>query len=185
MAEMVRCAGMRVAAVTGLSGSGKTTLIEALIRFYVARGERVAAIKHTHHALNGENRGDTARFLAAGAEPVILAGDREAMIWSAAAVLPLPLSFRASSEGPGWVGFHQQEVGTPPAQVPRSTLGMTSFGFETPSLAAFQMALLELVGAVDVVLIEGFKDYDGWPRIEAGCSAPEAAATLDRIWRSS
>ena len=72
---------MRVAAVTGLSGSGKTTLLEALIRRYVAGGARVAAIKHTHHALNDEDRGDTARFRAAGAEPVIFAGDGEAILF--------------------------------------------------------------------------------------------------------
>lgn len=80
MAEMVRCETMRVAAVTGLSGSGKTTLIESLIRRYVAAGTRVAAIKHTHHPLNDEDRGDTARFRAAGAEPVIFAGDGEAIL---------------------------------------------------------------------------------------------------------
>ena len=71
---------MHVAAVTGLSESGKTTLIEALIRRYVAGGALVAAIKHTHHALNDLERGDTARFRAAGAEPVIFAGDGEAIV---------------------------------------------------------------------------------------------------------
>jgi molybdopterin-guanine dinucleotide biosynthesis protein B len=72
---------MYVAAVTGLSGSGKTTLIESLIRRYVAAGAQVAAIKHTHHPLNDEDRGDTARFRAAGAEPVIFAGDGEAILF--------------------------------------------------------------------------------------------------------
>ncbi len=132
---------MRVAAVTGLSGSGKTTLLEALIRLFVARGERVAAIKHTHHALNAENRGDTARFLAAGAEPVILASARDAMIWSAMGVLPIR--------------------------------------YDLPS------DLLLHTGLVEIVLVEGFKEYDGWPHIEPRQSAPEAAAMLDRIWRSS
>ena len=80
MAQMVRCGTMHVAAVTGLSGSGKTTLVEALIRRYVAGGARVAAIKHTHHLLNDDDRGDTARFRAAGAEPVIFAGDGEAIV---------------------------------------------------------------------------------------------------------
>src|SRR5258708_1457968 len=82
---------MHVAAVTGMSGSGKTTLVEALIRLYSGRGERVAAIKHTHHPLNLENRGDTARFLAAGATPVLLARDDEAVVWSAANLPPLPV----------------------------------------------------------------------------------------------
>jgi molybdopterin-guanine dinucleotide biosynthesis protein MobB len=43
----------------------------------------VAVIKHTHHELNDENRGDTARFRAAGAEPVMLAGGRAAVVWTA------------------------------------------------------------------------------------------------------
>ena len=72
---------MHVAAVTGLSGSGKTTLIESLIRRYVAGGMAVAAVKHTHHPLNEEDRGDTARFRAAGANPVIFAGDGEAILF--------------------------------------------------------------------------------------------------------
>lgn len=72
---------MRVAAVTGPSNSGKTTLIAALIQHFVARGQRVGAIKHTHHALNERVEGDTARLAAAGGEPVILAGDGEAVIF--------------------------------------------------------------------------------------------------------
>src|SRR5215212_9393425 len=69
----VRITRMHVAAFIGASRSGKTTLIAELIGRYVAAGLRVGAIKHTHHALNEENRGDTALFRAAGAEPVILA----------------------------------------------------------------------------------------------------------------
>ncbi|MEA2463450.1 MAG: molybdopterin-guanine dinucleotide biosynthesis adapter protein [Acidobacteriota bacterium] len=72
---------MKVAAIAGFSGAGKTTLIVELIRRFVAQGKRVGAIKHTHHALNEEHRGDTARFLEAGAEPVILAGAGEAVIF--------------------------------------------------------------------------------------------------------
>lgn len=73
---------MKVAAVTGYSGSGKTTAIESLIRHFVAAGQRVGAIKHTHHTLNEIDKGDTAVFRRAGAEPVILAGDGEAVIFS-------------------------------------------------------------------------------------------------------
>ena len=72
---------MKVAAITGYSGAGKTTLIVALIRRYLAEGKRVGAIKHTHHVLNEEHRGDTGRFLDAGAEPVILARTGEAVIF--------------------------------------------------------------------------------------------------------
>ena len=78
---------MKVAAITGYSGSGKTTLIAALIRRYVAEGKRVGAIKHTHHVLNEENKGDTAKFRAAGAEPVILAGTGAAVIFLALGTL--------------------------------------------------------------------------------------------------
>ena len=72
-----------VAAITGYSGSGKTTLLVALISRYVAEGKRVGAIKHTHHPLNEENRGYTARFRAAGAEPVILAGSNAGVVFRA------------------------------------------------------------------------------------------------------
>ena len=69
----------RVAVFTGFSGSGKTTLVERLIPLLAARYGRVAAIKHTHHAVNDEHRGDSARFAAAGADPVILAGAGDAV----------------------------------------------------------------------------------------------------------
>jgi len=109
-----------VLAVTGWSSSGKTTLIVELIKHCVARGERVAAIKHTHHDINDRNEGDTARFLAAGASQVVLLNDRDAIQW-----------------------------GTP----------LT----------------------IDVLFIEGFKSYNGWPRIEAPADLTEAIAILDRI----
>lgn len=70
---------MKVAAIVGPSGSGKTTLIGKLIVELVAEGNRLAAIKHTHHALDERDRGDTSLFRGAGADPVILAGDGEAI----------------------------------------------------------------------------------------------------------
>src|SRR3712207_5469104 len=73
---------MRVAGIAGPSGAGKTTLIVELIKRYRAGGKRVGAIKHTHHPLNEEHRGDTGRFLDAGAEPVILAGTDAAVIFT-------------------------------------------------------------------------------------------------------
>lgn len=76
---------MNVAAITGFSGAGKTTLIVQLIGRFTGQGLRVGAIKHTHHHLNEENRGDTARFRAAGADPVVLAGPGQAVIFSNAA----------------------------------------------------------------------------------------------------
>lgn len=73
---------MNVAAIVGYSGSGKTTMIVALIGRYIAEGKRVGAIKHTHHPMNEEHRGDTGRFRDAGANPVILAGHHEGVIFS-------------------------------------------------------------------------------------------------------
>ena len=59
----------------GYSGSGKTTLLEALVRISASRGEAVAVLKHTHHPANAERRGDTGRFLDAGAIETILASE--------------------------------------------------------------------------------------------------------------
>ncbi len=72
---------MKVQQFVGPSNSGKTTTICGLIRGAAAAGQRVGAIKHTHHPLNDEDRGDTSRFREAGAEPVILAGDGEAVVF--------------------------------------------------------------------------------------------------------
>jgi molybdopterin-guanine dinucleotide biosynthesis protein B len=144
---------MRVAAVTGLSGTGKTTLIEALIRRYASAGVRMAAIKHTHHPLPSCSHGatgapaccdrtDTARFATAGAAPVILAADAEALIDD-----------------------------------------ITRVTYDSP------LDLLAHVPEAAVVLIEGFKHFDGWPRIDLvpgrWPDPAEVAANLDRIWRSS
>ena len=135
---------MKVAAITGVSGVGKTTLIVALIRRFVAAGERVGAIKHTHHVLNEERRGDTGAFLDAGAEPVVFAGNGEAVVF--------------------------RHNGVARAQY------------------ADERELLQFFGGDDVVLIEGFKSSEAWPKVELGSerrmSADDAAAILDRIWRS-
>jgi len=129
---------VRIAAIVGESGSGKTTLVVALIRHFAGRGERVAAIKHTHHPLNLERRGDTAAFEAAGADPVILAGNREAVV------------------------FTRADAGT--------------IVFDAPD------DLLAYIDA-DLVFVEGFKDFDGWPLISP-LKLEDALDNLSRIWRT-
>lgn len=81
---------MKVVSITGFSGAGKTTLIVALIRRFAAAGERVGAIKHTHHVLNEEHRGDTGAFLDAGAEPVVFAGKGEAVVFRHSGTMRVP-----------------------------------------------------------------------------------------------
>lgn len=135
---------MKVAAITGFSGAGKTTLIVALIRRFAAAGARVGAIKHTHHVLNEERRGDTGAFLDAGAEPVVFAGKNEAVV------------FRHS--GTMRVRYDDERE------------------------------LLQQFGDDHVVLVEGFKSSEAWPQVELNrerrLSADDAAAILDKIWRS-
>ena len=117
---------MKVLAFTGWSGSGKTTLMAQVIRELVAQGKRVAAIKHTHHGaqtgVSVPHRGDTAVFVEAGADPVLLVGEIEN---------------------------------------PRDLLA----GLD-----------------VDYVLIEGFKSYHGWPRVEVTPEArPSPADVLAKL----
>lgn len=56
--------------VFGKKDSGKTTAIEMAIKKLVANGYYVAAIKHSHHIINSENK-DTMKFEKAGAKVVI------------------------------------------------------------------------------------------------------------------
>jgi molybdopterin-guanine dinucleotide biosynthesis protein B len=107
-------------------------MVELIVRL-VASGKRVAAIKHTHHELNDRNEGDTARFRKAGADPVMLAGNGEAIVNGARVTYGDPRELLAHLDG------------------------------------------------ADIVLIEGFKSYHGWPRIEAPASTDDAMSILDRI----
>jgi molybdopterin-guanine dinucleotide biosynthesis protein B len=68
---------MRVLGLAGWSGAGKTTLIEAMLPRLRARGLRVSTIKHTHHGFDIDRPGkDSYRHRAAGAQEVLVAGDR-------------------------------------------------------------------------------------------------------------
>lgn len=75
-ARPVYCPGtMPPIAFVGYSGAGKTTLLVRLVQHFTYLGEEVAVIKHTHHPANAERRGDTGRFLDAGARETILASE--------------------------------------------------------------------------------------------------------------
>lgn len=64
---------MQVFGFAGWSGSGKTTLIEQLIPRFVARGLRVALIKHAHHGFDIDTPGkDSYRHREAGATEVMI-----------------------------------------------------------------------------------------------------------------
>lgn len=89
-----------VIAVHGPSGSGKTTLIERLVPRLQARGLRVGVIKHTHHAVEPDERGkDSWRMWQAGAQAVVLAGPQDLLLRTrgpstvdeALALMPKPL----------------------------------------------------------------------------------------------
>ena len=68
---------MKVIGFAGFSGSGKTTLIEAVIPLLVARGLRVALIKHAHHDFDVDQPGkDSHRHRTAGASEVLVASSR-------------------------------------------------------------------------------------------------------------
>lgn len=62
-----------IVSVVGHSQTGKTTVIEKLVRELVARGYRIATIKHTHHKITSEEtEKDTARHLRAGSSAAVL-----------------------------------------------------------------------------------------------------------------
>jgi molybdopterin-guanine dinucleotide biosynthesis adapter protein len=64
---------MFVIGIAGYSGSGKTTLVERLIPALISRGQRVAVIKHAHHAFDVDQPGkDSYRHRAAGAVQVLV-----------------------------------------------------------------------------------------------------------------
>jgi|ERR1043166_3551750 molybdopterin-guanine dinucleotide biosynthesis protein B len=68
---------MKIFGFAGFSGSGKTTLIEQLIPLFIARGLKVALIKHAHHAFDVDQPGkDSYRHRQAGAGEVLVSSSR-------------------------------------------------------------------------------------------------------------
>lgn len=87
----------------GYSNSGKTTFLVSLVALLARRGERVAVIKHTHHdPLQRKPRGDTERFLEAGAVEVVLAGRDTAAVISSAGATTIR-AFVSAREIPSWL----------------------------------------------------------------------------------
>jgi molybdopterin-guanine dinucleotide biosynthesis protein B len=67
----------RILGIVGWSGSGKTTLITRLIPLLVARGLRIATLKHAHHAFDVDQPGkDSYEHRKAGASEVIVSSSR-------------------------------------------------------------------------------------------------------------
>jgi molybdopterin-guanine dinucleotide biosynthesis protein B len=63
--------------IVGWKNSGKTTLMAKLIENFAARGLRVAAIKHAHHAFDIDHEGrDSFRYREAGASTVAVSSRR-------------------------------------------------------------------------------------------------------------
>jgi molybdopterin-guanine dinucleotide biosynthesis protein B len=67
----------RVLGIAGWSGSGKTTLIVRLVPLLVARGLRIATLKHAHHNFDVDQPGkDSYEHRKAGAGEVIISSSR-------------------------------------------------------------------------------------------------------------
>lgn len=93
----------RPIAFIGFSNSGKTTFLVSLIESLAHRGERVAVIKHTHHdPRQRKPRGDTERFLEAGAVEVVLAGRDVAALTDDAGATSIR-EFASAIEIPSWL----------------------------------------------------------------------------------
>ncbi len=67
-----------IVSIVGRSNSGKTTVLEGIIRELVARGYRVAAVKHDVHGFEIDREGkDSWRLKQAGAHTVLISSPRK------------------------------------------------------------------------------------------------------------
>ena len=72
-----------VIGIAGWKNSGKTTLAVRLVEEFTRRGDRVATVKHAHHALRLDEEGtDSARHRAAGAAQVAVVSSKRWAIMS-------------------------------------------------------------------------------------------------------
>ena len=82
---------MRLIGFAGWSGAGKTTLIVKLIPVLVARGLRVATVKHAHHGFDVDREGkDSWLHRQAGAQSVLVASARRWALMHELADAPEP-----------------------------------------------------------------------------------------------
>lgn len=74
-----------VVTITGASGSGKTTFVERVLPALRERGLLVGSVKHASHGYHADREGsDSARHLAAGADPVLLVGPQGHVLFRSA-----------------------------------------------------------------------------------------------------
>jgi molybdopterin-guanine dinucleotide biosynthesis adapter protein len=68
---------MRVLGIAGWSGAGKTTLLTKLLPVLVARGLKIATLKHAHHAFDVDTPGkDSWEHRQAGASEVLICSEK-------------------------------------------------------------------------------------------------------------
>ena len=154
---------LRVIGLAGWSGAGKTTLLARLIPVLVARGVRVATLKHAHHAFDIDHPGkDSFVHRQAGASEVIVSSARR---WAqireveegAEATLPTLLR-RLTPSGLALVEGFKREA-HPKLEVFRAANGRPPLHGDDPRVvgiasdAPFPQAKVPVVGLDDVEAI--------------------------------
>ncbi|OHV03845.1 molybdopterin-guanine dinucleotide biosynthesis protein B [Methylorubrum extorquens] len=154
---------LRVIGLAGWSGAGKTTLLARLIPVLVARGVRVATLKHAHHAFDIDQPGkDSFVHRQAGASEVIVSSaQRWAQIREvgegAEATLP-ELLRRLSPTGLALVEGFKREA-HPKLEVFRAANGRPPLHGDDPRIVGiasdvpFPQAAVPVVGLDDIEAI--------------------------------
>jgi molybdopterin-guanine dinucleotide biosynthesis protein B len=155
--------GLKVIGLAGWSGAGKTTLLARLIPLLVARGVRVATLKHAHHGFDVDHPGkDSHVHRQAGASEVIVSSARR---WAqirevadgAEARLPALLR-RLSPEGLALVEGFKREA-HPKLEVFREANGRPPIHPDDPRIVGiasdvpFPQAGLPVAGLDDIAAI--------------------------------